>query len=159
MRFIRWRVRSTEGFTLIELMVVIAIIGILSVMGLAEFNTSRARARDAHRKSDLAQIRLGLQLYNTDMNVFPQTIDNDPDGSAVPPPGSIFSLGSELLSYVTIVPRDPVNSPSQEYRYAVSPDRKRYVLCTPVESIPGMWYNLFETGAFTQTGACELSHI
>ena len=48
------------GFTLIELLVVIAILGVLAAVGLATFNTSQMRGRDAQRKSDLKQISNAL---------------------------------------------------------------------------------------------------
>jgi prepilin-type N-terminal cleavage/methylation domain-containing protein len=41
------------GFTLVELLVVIAILSILSTLGLANFQSSRIKARDLSRKSDL----------------------------------------------------------------------------------------------------------
>ncbi|MFH0952282.1 MAG: type II secretion system protein [Patescibacteria group bacterium] len=55
--------KQKQGFTLIELLVVIAIIGILSAIGLVTLSTTRERARDAKRISDLSQYRLALMLY------------------------------------------------------------------------------------------------
>ncbi len=55
-----------RGFTLIELLVVIAIIGILSAVGLASFSTSQARARDAVRKSDFAQLKRAIEMAKND---------------------------------------------------------------------------------------------
>lgn len=55
--------KTKEGFTLIELLVVVAIIGILSSVVISSLNTSRAKARDIRRKSDLHQIRTALAMY------------------------------------------------------------------------------------------------
>lgn len=57
---------TKKGFTLIELLVVIAIIAILSAIGLVALNGAREKARDAQRRSDIAQIRTALSLYYDD---------------------------------------------------------------------------------------------
>ena len=58
--------KKQSGFTLIELLVVISIIGILSSLVFASAQDMRARARDAKRKQDLAQIAKAVELYNLD---------------------------------------------------------------------------------------------
>jgi len=52
-----------KGFSLIELLVVITIIGLLSTIVLASLNTARGKARDARRMSDLNQIKNALIFY------------------------------------------------------------------------------------------------
>jgi prepilin-type N-terminal cleavage/methylation domain-containing protein len=63
--------RYKSGFTLVELLVVMAIIGILSVVTLANFSTSQAKGRDAQRKSDLKQISIALEAYYADHGAYP----------------------------------------------------------------------------------------
>lgn len=53
------------GFTIVELMVVIVVIGILASITLVSYGTSQAKARDARRKSDLANIADAISLYHT----------------------------------------------------------------------------------------------
>lgn len=48
--------QKQQGFTLIEFLVVIAIIGILSGIALTSLSTARKKARDAQRLSDIRQI-------------------------------------------------------------------------------------------------------
>lgn len=55
--------KTTRAFTLIEILVAIAIIGVLSAVVLASVNTARAKANNAKRLSDLHQIRTALELY------------------------------------------------------------------------------------------------
>lgn len=53
--------KSARGFTLVELLVVVAIIAILSTIGLAIFGNLQARARDSRRSGDLDSIRTALE--------------------------------------------------------------------------------------------------
>lgn len=54
---------KNKGFTLIEMLIVIAIIGILSSMILVGLGSARAKARDSRRISDIRQIQNGLEIY------------------------------------------------------------------------------------------------
>lgn len=63
------------GFTLIELMVVISIIGVLTSAIGGNYLTSRIRARDSERKNALVQIRNALEIYFNDHGYYPEAID------------------------------------------------------------------------------------
>jgi prepilin-type N-terminal cleavage/methylation domain-containing protein len=65
--------RLKGGFTLIELMIVIAIIGVLSGLITTSINNARAKGRDARRKHDLIQIRTALNLYYDKYNNWMRT--------------------------------------------------------------------------------------
>lgn len=60
-----------DGFSLIELLVIIALIGVLSALVLVALNSARAKARDSKRVSDIRQIKSGLELYVNDCNSYP----------------------------------------------------------------------------------------
>ncbi len=58
--------KKQTGFTLIELVVVMAIVAILTAMAAFNFNQARIRARDVQRKSELKQIQNALELFKND---------------------------------------------------------------------------------------------
>lgn len=56
---------NPRGFTLVELLVVVAIIAVLSVIGLTTFTSVQASSRDARRKEDVDAIAKALEVnYN-----------------------------------------------------------------------------------------------
>ena len=55
--------KSDKGFTLIEVMVTVAIIGLLATIVLVSLNGGRGKTRDARRISDIKQIQTALELY------------------------------------------------------------------------------------------------
>src|SRR3954462_7136387 len=63
--------RKQGGFTLLELLIVIVIIGILAVLIVPNLTNGPKRARDAQRKSDLRNIKTALESYFNDNNAYP----------------------------------------------------------------------------------------
>ena len=55
-----------RGFTLVELLVAISIVGLLSSVVLATLNTAKIKARDADRIAGLKQIQAAIELYAAD---------------------------------------------------------------------------------------------
>jgi general secretion pathway protein G len=64
-----------SGFTLIELMVVMALIVVLAGIGLATYTNSVRRSREAALKEDLFQLRSVIDQYYADKNKYPPTLD------------------------------------------------------------------------------------
>ncbi len=58
--------KDSGGFTLIELMIVVAIIGILAVVALPKFTELVTKSRQASTKSNLGVIRSALSIYFAD---------------------------------------------------------------------------------------------
>lgn len=59
------------GFTLVEMMVVLAIMGILTAMAVASFSAAGRSGRDAKRKADIESIKQALVLRRSDVGSYP----------------------------------------------------------------------------------------
>lgn len=68
------RYESEGGFTLIELVIVLALIGILVGMGIPQFKTSIQRGREAVLKENLHILRTMLNQYYTDKKKYPMSL-------------------------------------------------------------------------------------
>lgn len=66
--------RSSRGFTLIELLIVISIIGILAAIGMFTIGNKIKLARDSDREVDIYEIRLGVEQYFLDQDVYPDSL-------------------------------------------------------------------------------------
>ena len=64
---------SKRGFTLIEIMIVVAIIAILASVVLIGLGPTQRIGRDARRLSDLRQVQTGLELYFNKCGYYPGT--------------------------------------------------------------------------------------
>lgn len=114
---------SPSAFTLIELLIVIAIIGVLAAALLVVFNplAQMQKARDSRRKTDLREIKTSLMLYNNICGIYPEASGEKIKGcgsscsvTTVCEWGDPWTMGS--TTYMKILPGDP--SSSQIYTYA-----------------------------------------
>ena len=65
-----------NGFTLLELMIVIAIILVLAALGAGRYEQSVIRAREASLKQDLFIMRKAIQDYTSDKEMGPNSLDD-----------------------------------------------------------------------------------
>lgn len=104
---------NRKGFTLVELMVVMVILGILAVLGLGSFRSSQMKGRDNQRKGELRSVAAALELYYNDYGMYP----NDNGSGKITACGSagatVCEWGSELKDkndtlYMAELPTDPL---------------------------------------------------
>ena len=62
--------KDQKGFTLIELMIVIAIIGILAAIAIPQFTNYKRRAGNSSAMSDLKNLATAEEVYHTDNNTY-----------------------------------------------------------------------------------------
>lgn len=96
----------SKGFTLVELMVVIAIISILSVIGIVVYTSQQKNARDARRRADIEAIAQALE-GNRELNAtsytplaasqFSSGIPADPGGNG----SAVYCAASSVVSPTT----------------------------------------------------------
>ena len=128
----------TRAFTLIELMVVIAIIGILTAIIMANFLTAESKARDAKRISDLAQIQLAITGFFERCGYYPAPAGGE--GLTTTLGGPTCPPGVTLGTFISTLPTPPNGSPSSyEYDWGwayndTSHNSIDYVLGTTLEN-------------------------
>lgn len=114
------QLKKHKGFTLLELLVSISIIGILLGIGSTSFRVANQKARDGRRQGDLQQIRAALELYRTDVGSYP---------AALPEVGGSLSAGG--TTYMSDWPGDPKSG--YLYAYTSASPFATYVLCSALE--------------------------
>lgn len=64
--------KNNRGFTIVELLIVIVVIGILAALVLNSFRGVQERARDTERRTDTSAVATQLEVYYTDNGGYPQ---------------------------------------------------------------------------------------
>lgn len=94
---------NQKGFTIIELLVVIVIIGILIALALPNLFSAQARGRDSDRKNEIKNLKTRLETHYSDNNSYPATLANlDPAPTAdetTGPKGDAYTYTSDGNSY------------------------------------------------------------
>lgn len=121
-----------RGFTLIELLVSISILAILFALSAAAFQGSKQSARDSTRRSNLEQIRSGLEIYRTDCDNYPAATYTTNWPAQINGDGSTSACATSNTYLVP--PADPI---SVKYYYRYFSDGTTYELCAYLENGSG----------------------
>ena len=115
--------KKQGGFTLLELLIVIVIIGILALLIIPNITSAPKKARDTKRKTDITTLRKGLEEYFVNNNVYP-----DSTGTGL----SALTTGTAPI--VKTLPTDPKNASPYTYVYTSANSNSTYTLDACLEN-------------------------
>lgn len=122
---------ASQGFTLVEMIIVLAVLGVLATAVLVTLNPidQLHKANDAKRKSDLAQVKRALDLYyNDNGNYPPSSVD-----FKIVNAGTTLTWGSAWQPYMNNLPKDPTATNSYEYYSPASANGQTYYIYANLE--------------------------
>lgn len=125
--------QSQTGFTLIEMLVVVAIIGLLSSVVVTSLAQTRRKARDSKRIEDLSQISKALELYYGTNNGYPNTSGAwwgavGSCGGSHGVTGATGYVPNLAPTFIGVLPLDPKPSTGACSGYAYRSDGANYKL-------------------------------
>lgn len=108
--------RRRRAFTLIELMIAIAIIAILAAIAIPRFVTARYRAYLSACYVNEKNLATALESYRTDYRIYPPAVN------------TLVGVGGS--GYIQALPSCP-SAPSTQYNYIVTADGENYTIVCP----------------------------
>ena len=102
--------RNQRGFTLLEMMVVVAIIAILAAILIPNFTHARAQAATSACMGNIKTIATAFELYYTDKQSYPAGTNTSIDSSAT-------GASGVLAGYLGQPPEDPAAGAGKYYTY------------------------------------------
>lgn len=96
--------RADKGFTLVELMIVVAIVGILTTISIPSYHTSLMKARETVLRQDLFTMREVLDQHRADQGKYPSSL------------GALVAAG-----YLRTVPKDPFTNSTDTWQEISDP--------------------------------------
>ena len=133
---------NKKGFTIIELLVVISIIGLLSTISVIALNGARQKSRDAKRVGDMKQLQTSLELYFNDNSRYPAATGTLVLGAGnalvLCDAGFVADVANCPLNkvYMSLVPANPTPSGS-DYSYTTDAQGTTYSVSYTLEEATG----------------------
>lgn len=117
-----------RGFTLIEVLVVVALLSVLVMVGVANFSNSSASARDAQRQADLKNLQNAIETYRSQNGRYPLQATSTGAGADGwsgelgtiyrPDNGTGQYIVGLAPEYISVLPTDPkLNGTNSGYVY------------------------------------------
>ena len=97
-----WPVSSSQGFTIIELMIVVTIVGILATLAVPSYHAAIVKAKEGALRQDLFSLRDVIDQHRADKGKYPENIQ------------ALISAG-----YLRRVPTDPITSSTSSWQEMV----------------------------------------
>lgn len=157
---------STSGFTIVELLIVVVVVGIVATISVTTYIGIPSLARDSERKQEIEAIQKALELYNVYNGGYPLCNSGTyvPGGSPAYEFGTVSAcLTSKLVpTYMPAIPRDPINTGSNQYLYAVGfrkTGTNSFVVSPTHNYILGNKLEVSGGPTYTGWGATDLNYL
>lgn len=111
------KLNNTKGFTLVEMLIVIAIIAILASVALVSVRGVRSSANDTKRISDLSKVQQSLEVYYTKNGQYPAD-----------------ATFAAMATAIGLVPNPDDPAADRNYGYSVDAGRQHYILSAQLEN-------------------------
>jgi len=162
--------KVTAGFSVMELLIAVSIIGILSAVLYANLSEGSAESRDVQRRSDLRTLQSAIELYKNDNGRYPEGCNGPGVWSSQKGSGYDCSSGSQYIvglapKYIPTLPKDPKLNGDETYSgymYVTNTDGTVYKIMVKntVESEVVDYANEFKSCDATNnsSGICDATY-
>jgi type II secretion system protein G len=143
-----------KSFTLVEILMMVAILGILAAIVLPQYQSHTQQAKEAAAKDNLRILRNAIELYASQHNGVPPGYSNDETDTT--PSQNIFIAAMFKKRYINALPENPFNNkktlqmiandasfptePTGQYGWVYQPWTKRIKLDWPGKDSAGVAY-------------------
>jgi general secretion pathway protein G len=125
-------IRKQGGFTLLELLIIIVIVGILGIVIIPNLIDAPKKNRDTQRKTDLRAVQKGLEDYFVANNSYPTVANPTPVNV-----GLAATLSKTPDPIIKPLPTDPDHAKTTPYYYVSDGKTYHLVACLEIPTVTG----------------------